>query len=116
MQALRSESSPGCRIIEFPNLMGTTANTGPSGHDPQIHGNSAQIVSAIGAILAILLSALNLYLLISWRSGEKQTQSSDEHVNTLIEKKLSPSVQTVNEDIDRKLQPLTPLSNRLSTL
>jgi len=116
MQAPKSSISANCRVIKFPNPMPEPINTAPSGHDPQKHGNTAQIVSAIGTIFAILLSALNMYLFFSSRSGDKQAQISDEHVNTLIENKLRPAITGITADTEKKLEPLGALTADVSKL
>lgn len=96
--------------------MAKATNTAPIGHDPQRHGNVSQIVSAIASVLALIVSGTSIYLVSSWRSGEKQAQVSDEHVNALIENKLQPAISTINTNTDKKLEPFGTLGADVSKL
>jgi hypothetical protein len=116
IQALKGSISNDCRVIEFPDLMAKATNTAPIGHDPQRHGNVSQIVSAVASILALVVSGASVYLVSSWRSGEKQSQVSDEHVNTLIESKLQPAISAINTNTEKKLEPLGVLTADVSQL
>jgi hypothetical protein len=84
-------------LIAFPSYMVTPStapeqpNQNPAGWNPQKHGTSAQIATAIVAGLSALASLGTLTYVISTRHADQAATTSDEHINSLIDKKLEPT-------------------------
>jgi hypothetical protein len=85
--------------------------------NPHWYGNLAQWVAPA---VALLLGIISVCLVVHYRNVDSSAKSSDEHVTTLIDAKLNSAVQTINENIDKKLAPilsqLTDLTTRLGKL
>jgi len=77
-----------------------------NGHDPKKHGNVAQIVTAIIAGLALVISGVNLYSQLSSHSSENQAKALDEHVGTLINTQLQPVTERLSK-LEGQVQELT---------
>jgi hypothetical protein len=61
------------------------------------------VVTVIGIVLANAIAALGLVLTVVFHYGASQEKSSDDHINTLVDNKLSPAVEKINENTDKKL-------------
>jgi len=78
-------------------------------HDPERHGNWAQIGTMIIAILAFLISAGSLYFNVASRHSEQESRAADEHVNILIDAKLIP----VNSKLENLVERLSSVEGEI---
>jgi hypothetical protein len=109
MQALHIDR----RVLEFPKRM-ATPNTTPnpretSGWNPQAHGNVAQWAAVIMSGCALLAS---VFLPLWFHHTASQAQATDDHVNLLIEAKLTP----VNKGISDLAEKIGKLQGRFEQL
>jgi hypothetical protein len=88
----------------------------PSKFNPPRHGTVAQWVSAVVALLAFGLALQNRSLTKAYHDEATQAKASDEHINNLIDSKLNPAVDKVNENIDAKLGPINEQLRELNRL
>ncbi|MGA2358638.1 MAG: hypothetical protein ABSF66_06535 [Terriglobales bacterium] len=121
MQAVKEEISfRTAKVIVFPSRMSTTT-TPPAGQqppwNPHWYGNLAQWVAPA---VALILGIISVSLVVHYRNVDSSAKSSDEHTNALIDAKLDPAVDKINDHIDKKLEPmqgqLTDLATRIAKL
>src|SRR5438552_2178356 len=121
MQAIPRQRSTAASVIVFPTRMSTPATTpqqpeetgGSVVWSPPRHGNLAQIIAAAIAVIALLVSVGGLIFTVSTRQQDVNTKTGDEHTNGLIESKLKPEIRSVNDGIDKKLEPINDKLNIL---
>jgi len=83
----------------------------PSTTWAQRHGTSAQWASVIMSGIALLVAVcLPLFL----RSVDKETKTSDEHINLLIATKLDDTAKAINQRTDQKLDLINGKIDELS--
>jgi hypothetical protein len=123
MQALKKQTRQNpAKLLVFPTRMGTPPQNpdtnGRRGHDPQRHGNFAQIGTGIVAILAFLIGCATLFMTIYFHHSDAVAKTTDEHINGLIDSKLTPAKTEINAKIDTKADELgkkiDALSNKIS--
>ncbi len=86
--------------------------TPPPGFHPPTHGNWAQWAAVI---LALFLGISNIALTLYFHSAATATQTSDEHSNALITAKVSPAIQAIGDNVDKKLAPISGQLSDLTT-
>ncbi len=102
MQAVVEQSSASPRVIVFPAPMGKPKPKpapqqrpdASQGFHPPTHGNYAQWAAVFAALV---FGVVNLGLTVYFHQAESASKSSDEHLNSLIDAKLSPITQKLNE-------------------
>lgn len=88
------------------------AGTGGGGYSPQRHGNWAQWVSPLAAIVACFLTVGTV---VHYRNADASAKTSDEHVNALIDTKLNPISKDFREELSKQLAPINAKLDDLTT-
>jgi hypothetical protein len=73
------------------------------GYVPQTHGNWAQWAAPA---VALLIGIVSVSLMVYFRIENIKARVSDDHTNVLIDAKLNPLMDKVNDGIDQKLLSL----------
>jgi hypothetical protein len=111
LQLVQEPIPQPCKLIVFPKRMGTPAvqpeQQPPLGQqppwNPHWYGNLAQwIAPSVTLVIGIIMVSLQVH----YRNVDSSAKASDEHINSLIEAKLSTVVTDTNRNIDAKLSPI----------
>ena len=105
MQAVQDRYQVLPRLILMPKKTQTPPTPLPAPKPGwwQRHGNTAQIVSAIASVVALVGLFVNLGLTLYFHYTQPEPKVSDEHVNTLIDAKLKTEVEPRFTEIDKRL-------------
>jgi hypothetical protein len=119
MQAVAEKGSPAVspKVIVFRARMAAAPippppETGQPRYNPPTHGNWAQWGAIVGALL---IGITNIGTTWWFHHTESSAKSSDEHVNTVIDTKLKPAIDSINDHIDKKLEPINAKLDDLNT-
>jgi hypothetical protein len=118
MQAVAQQNFTLPKLIAFPKRMGapSKARSQPNqpqpqpGYSPQKHGNLAQWVAPA---ITLIIGIVSVSFMVYFRKVDSATKTFDEHTNTLIDEKLNPAVEKINENFDKKLAPINQQLNTL---
>lgn len=120
MQAVSEIRLVPAKVIVFSTRMAGQDSTSPQGFHPPTHGNWAQWAVVIISVLALLGLFGNIGLTLWFHHTAGESKASDEHVDTLINAKLTPALQAINDNTEKKLGPissqLTDLATRVGKL
>jgi len=85
----------------------------PASHDPRKHGNLAQIAAVI---VAVLIGVCSLVLTVYFHHAESSAKASDEHTNSLIDAKLNPVVNEINDKLSKLTSNIASLTTEVQNL
>jgi hypothetical protein len=83
-------------------------------YDPKKHGTWAQWVTPAVSFLAVIVATGSILLTSRYHDETTQTKASDEHINNLVDKKLSPAVDKINGSFQAQLGPINEQLRKLS--
>lgn len=86
-------------------------------YSAQRHGTWAQwgslAVAVTAVVISLVLGAVNLWLTYNWHNEAGQSKASDDHMNKLIDDKLDPKLEKINERLDQLTKELGQIQGTL---